>query len=70
VRSKEVTVTFYFEEIRDLEIEGFSQQNVIASLLINRVRDSYELVLSPCYGLAGKFVANKIYLKIEPKGAA
>ncbi len=84
VHEKDVVVTFTLEEIESLELEGFSHQNVIGGLELNRIAaetskfgmqsirpprsqpDFYEIVLHPCYGLAGTIRAWGVSLALAP----
>ncbi len=84
VHEKDVVVTFTLEEIESLELEGFSHQNVIGGLELNRIEaetskfgmqsirpprsqpDFYEIVLHPCYGLAGTIRARRVSLALAP----
>jgi hypothetical protein len=84
VHEKDVVVTFTLEEIENLELEGFSHQNVIGGLALNRMQaeapkfgmqshrpprtqpDFYEIVLHPCYGLAGIIRARLVSITLSP----
>lgn len=65
-RTKHVVVTIRVDEIADLRLEGFSTQNVIFGLTIDRVEDGYKIVLDPCYGLSGQLVARRVDISYEP----
>ncbi|KQV81453.1 Imm50 family immunity protein [Rhizobium sp. Root1220] len=74
VLDKHAVVTFSFEGIMDLQLDGFSSQNVIAGLILQRARDrgrsgyyatpedvlDIEIELLPCYGLDGFIRAKKV----------
>ncbi|HTU36228.1 MAG TPA: Imm50 family immunity protein [Candidatus Acidoferrum sp.] len=66
VLRKHVTVHFLLEGISNLELTGFSVQNVIFGLEIARSDDGFRLELDPCYGLAGSLTTAKLRVKIEP----
>jgi Immunity protein 50 len=66
VQRKHVTVEFLLEGITELELNGFSRQNVIFGAEISRTKDGFCLSLDPCYGLAGSLTAAKMRMKIEP----
>ena len=80
VLDKHAVVTFSFEGIMDLQLDGFSGQNVIAGLILqratNRGRSGYyampedaldvEIELLPCYGLDGFIRAKKIAISFVP----
>lgn len=81
VLDRHAVVTFVLEEILDLELRGFSAQNVISELTIARAPirperqkdytldaspDDYELLLEDCYGLAGRFSCRRISIELTP----
>ena len=66
ILEKPVTVSFAMEEILDLELNGFSCQNVIFGLELNPIETGYRIELSPCYGLAGWINAKGVFIRIEP----
>jgi hypothetical protein len=47
------TCKFLLEDVRDLELHGFSTQNVIASMTIDHRGDVWRFTLAPCFGIAG-----------------
>ncbi|SFI26320.1 hypothetical protein SAMN05216304_1024 [Bosea sp. OK403] len=72
-------ITFEFDHIVDLSLEGFSPQNVIFGLRLGRAKpnperapyfgidsspDDYEIELDPCYGLSGKIRARSVRLSL------
>lgn len=74
-------VTFEFDCIVDLSLDGFSHQNVIYGLKLRHAETDatrapycaidhspfdYEIELEPCYGLAGKIRARTVRLFLEP----
>jgi hypothetical protein len=66
VRTKHVTVEFSLSGISDLNLNGFSIQNVIGDLYIEKASGGFRLTLGPCYGLAGTIVAEKISIRLNP----
>ena len=66
ITEKHALVIFTLENITDLELFGFSNQNVISSLDIKIVDEGYNLKLNPCYGLAGYLVAKNISVEVQP----
>jgi hypothetical protein len=80
VLEKHAVVTFNLEGIMDLQLDGFSGQNVIAGLVLryatDRGRSGYypmpeephdiEIELIPCYGLDGFIRAKKVALSFSP----
>lgn len=77
---KQAVVNFIFAGITDLSLEGFSQQNVIAGLLLQKARDrgrsdflrhsdspeDIEVELLPCYGLEGFIRAREVKVSFRP----
>lgn len=64
-------VDFFLEEVTDLELADFSNQNVISSLDVDVVVDQTEekkvrLTLGPCYGLAGRIDSRRVRVEIVP----
>lgn len=64
-------VDFIFEEITDLELDDFSQQNVIMALYVEEVIDqtnqkALRFSLVPCYGLAGYIDARRVRVQLVP----
>lgn len=64
--AKHVIVSFVLEEITDLRLDDFSDQNVIFGLDLTQTTEGYELVLEGCYGLQGKITANRVLIEFEP----
>lgn len=79
VLDKQAVVSFIFTGITDLSLEGFSQQNVIAELVLQKARDrgrsdflrhsdspeDIEVELHPCYGLEGFIRATNVRLSFR-----
>jgi hypothetical protein len=59
----DTVVKFSLEEIDDLELDGFSIQNVISALSLERAEPGFRLKLWPCYGIAGWFHAGKVRIE-------
>lgn len=69
-------VTFHFEDVVDLQLEGFSHQNVINDLSLSRVStgpshdialsETYEILIEPCYGISGFIHARTISVSFVP----
>jgi hypothetical protein len=80
VLDKDAVVTFTLEEIMDLQLDGFSHQNVIFGLKLQRAtergRSNYyalpqspediEIELEPCFGLDGVIRAKRVSISFEP----
>lgn len=79
--AKQAIVTFHLEQIMDLQLDGFSAQNVISGLELgyakDRGRSNYfslpqdphdiDIELMPCYGLDGYIRAKKVGVSFVPK---
>lgn len=77
---KHAIVTFNLEGIMDLQLDGFSGQNVISGLVLKRATDrgrsgflalpeaadDIEIELLPCYGLDGFIRAKKVTISFVP----
>lgn len=66
VHAKDVTVDFILDGISDLHLDGFSHQNVVGNIKIEKKGDGFLLTLWPCYGLAGSLEASKILVRLRP----
>jgi hypothetical protein len=63
---KHVIVTFLLEGISELELDGFSHQNVLAELTLTQDPGGYNLKLWPCYGISGEIKARSVRIELEP----
>lgn len=66
IQAKHVIVSFFLNGLKDLDLAGFSSQNVIFGLSITRSPEGLQLLLDPCYGMAGTLTAEAIRVEIEP----
>lgn len=66
VMDKHAVVTFALEDISELELNGFSSQNVIGGLDVDRTNEGYRLSFHPCYGLTGTLEAKKVSVELKP----
>ena len=80
VLEKHAVVTFALEDIMDLQLDGFSRQNVINGLILRHATDrgragyyalpegpeDIEIELRPCYGLDGFIRAKKVTVSFRP----
>jgi len=53
-------------DVLDLDLGGFNHQNVIFGLRLTKKDEGFELVLDPCYGLAGTIQAAKVEIRMNP----
>ena len=83
VLDKRAVVTFDLEGVMDVQLEGFSAQNVIFGLVLRRAPDrqdrrnyltmnpqpeDIEIEMEPCYGLSGLIRARAVTISFEPCG--
>src|SRR6266571_6217124 len=66
VLEKHVLVEFVLEDILELELGGFSNQNVVFGLDLKKKDAGFVCTLDPCYGLAGTIEAEKISIRLKP----
>jgi hypothetical protein len=66
VMQKHVVVEFVLNDISELDLGGFSHQNVIFGLDLEKKDAGFTLTLDPCYGLAGTIDANKVSIRLKP----
>jgi hypothetical protein len=65
-------VTFLFEDVFNLELEGFNQQNVLSSLNLTLIDEAQEkqalhVELEHCYVFSGEFTARRAkVLGVQP----
>lgn len=84
VLDRHAIVTFAIEGIMDLQLDGFSIQNVIGGLSLRRapdraerrnylaldpLPDDIEIELEPCYGLDGRIRARSVSIGFRPCAA-
>ncbi|MFI5013420.1 MAG: hypothetical protein ACHQAY_13845 [Hyphomicrobiales bacterium] len=81
VLDRHAVVAFTLEDIMDLQLDGFSHQNVIFGLQLRRASerpdrrpyysldpspDDYEIQLEPCFGLDGSIRCRRISVAFIP----
>jgi hypothetical protein len=80
VLDRHAVVSFTLTEVMDLQLDGFSIQNVISGLVLRRAPDrpdrrghlghplpqDIEIELEPCYGLSGLIRARSVSITLEP----
>jgi hypothetical protein len=66
VLDKHVVVEFVLENISDLNFGGFSGQNVVFGLTLDRKEEGFLLDFDPCHGLAGTIEAEKLSIRLYP----
>ncbi len=66
VNRKHVVVEFVFRGITRLELTGFSHQNVVFGLKVERSDTKVLMHLLPSYGLSGAIEAETISIRLHP----
>jgi len=67
IRERDALVVFEFAGIRSMRIEGEDTdvQNVISSLIIEKIDAGYRILLGPCYGMTGTLVVKDLRVRLE-----
>lgn len=66
VLTKHIVVEFLLENISALSLTGFSHQNVIFGLDIEKTEAGFRLTLDECYGLSGSLEAESLSVRLKP----
>ena len=66
VLAKHLVVEFVFEKISGLDLNGFSHQNVVFGIDIEKTESGFRLTLQGCYGMEGNIEAEKMSLRLAP----
>jgi len=81
ILARQAVVSFHLEGIMDLQLDGFSVQNVINGLVLRRALDrperrnyfslaplpeDIEIELEPCFGMDGLIRARSVSITFEP----
>jgi immunity protein 50 of polymorphic toxin system len=66
ILTKHVVVEFVLHDVSELELGGFSHQNVLSDLGIEKTDSGFRLSLGPCYGLAGTIEAKTVCIRLMP----
>jgi len=66
VSEKHAIVRFELAAISDLDLSGFSTQNVLAALHIERNGEIFHLRLEPLYGIGGRIDAGQCSVTFKP----
>ena len=64
VLTKHLVVEFVFENISGLDLNGFSHQNVVFGIEIQKTESGFRLTLQGCYGMEGSIEAEKMSLRL------
>jgi hypothetical protein len=66
VLAKHLVVEFIFENISELTLNGFSRQNVVFGVDVEKIESGFRLILQGCYGMEGHIEAEKLSLHLAP----
>ena len=66
ITEKHAIISFILEDITQLELAGFNQQNVLSSISVTPIETKYEIVLGDCYGVSGRIMAGKLSFDLQP----
>lgn len=66
VLTKHVVVEFILENISGLNLNGFSHQNVVFGIEMEKTESGFRLTLQGCYGMEGNIEAGKMSLRLAP----
>lgn len=66
VLDKHVVVEFALAGVFNLQLSGFSQQNVIFGLRIEKIQDGFRVDLRDCFGIGGTIDAADISIRLKP----
>lgn len=59
-------VSFFFEGLKGLVLNGFNNQNVISCLTLQKTCDIYALTLGHCYRVEGRIDAAHVRIELLP----
>ncbi len=65
-QDRHATVIFEIGEIEELRLDGWSRQNVIDELTVQRTTSGFKLVFPQIYGVDGEVSARHLAVRIEP----
>ena len=65
LRDRNALVTFILDDVFELDLAGFSPQNVIARLDLDDIENGIRVTLAPCYGLSGIIEARRVSIEVE-----
>jgi hypothetical protein len=65
VTEKHAIVTLLLEDITNMELSDFNNQNVLFSLRVQQ-KESFEVFLEGIYGVTGRIAAERLSLELKP----
>jgi hypothetical protein len=66
IQTKHVVVEFILADISRLDLVGFSGQDIIFGLDIQKVESGFKLTIDPCINLGGEIVAGSVAIRLLP----
>lgn len=65
-QDRHAIVVFEIDGIEELRLDGWSKQNVIDGLTIERSMSGFKLVFPQIYGVDGEISARRLAVRVEP----
>ena len=66
VLDRHAAITFWFDNVLDVELADFSAQNVIFGLTCEPKEKGFRVTMAPCFGIAGYIEAEHVSVSLEP----
>jgi hypothetical protein len=66
ISTRHVVVEFVLFEVSELDLNGFSNQNVLSHLEVEKTDAGFRLRLDQCYGLSGTIEAKTVSIRLIP----
>jgi Immunity protein 50 len=66
VLEKHVVVEFVLKDVFGLNLSGFTQQNVIFGLTIEKIDQGFRVLLDDCHGIGGTIDVAHISIRLTP----
>ena len=66
IQTKHVVVEFILADISKLDLVGFSGQDIIFGLDLQKVESGFKLTIDPCINLGGEIVAGSVAIRLLP----
>lgn len=66
---RHATVSFEISGISEMQLDGWSRQNLLYEMLVTPGEAGYEIRMSTSYGMEGKIVAKNLNVIVEPQKA-
>jgi Immunity protein 50 len=66
ILAKHVVIELLMKDVVGLNLSGFSHQNVIFGLNIEKIDEGFRVTLDECYGVSGAIEAGDISIRMTP----